>query len=95
MRVQLVERQIRVNEAVVSAELGDEAVLLNVDTGLYYGLGEAELIVWQLIGQGASEPEILARLLDEFDVDVDQLKADLSGFLKTLTERGIIEVISK
>ena len=81
MRVQLTGRQFRVNEGIVLAELGDEAVLLNVDTGLYYGLGRAELVVWGLVSEGAPEEEILARLLDEFEVDVRQLEADLSEFL--------------
>lgn len=87
-------RPIHVNDAVVSAELGDEAVLLNVETGLYFGLGEEELLVWNLLSEGATIEEIVRRFLDEFDVEEAQIRADLSSFIEKLIERELVRVQS-
>lgn len=88
----LVSSRIQINEAVVSAELEDEAVLLNVETGLYFGLGEAELLVWTLLGDGLSVEEIHQRLLEEYDVEAEQLRSDLNGLIGALIERELVRV---
>lgn len=90
--MRMLGRQFRVSDAVVAAELGDEAVLLNVETGLYFGLGEAEVIVWHMLGDGASEDEIIGRLLDTYEVDASQLRVDLTQFLETLLERNLLQL---
>ena len=89
--MQMTGQRIRISEAVVCAELDDEAVLLNVETGLYFGLGEAEFLVWQLISDGATEEQMVASLHDTYEVGADQLREDIHDFLTTLEERGLIE----
>lgn len=86
-------RELRVSPAVVAAELDNEGVLLNVETGVYFGLGEAEQEIWTLLTQGATEGEIFQTLADEYDVDPAQLSADLAAFLEALAKNDLIETI--
>ncbi len=80
-------------ESVICADLEGEAVLLNVETGIYFGLDAIGTRIWGLLEQGASEGEILARMLEEYDVEPNHLKSDLSDFLRLLqTNRLVREV---
>jgi hypothetical protein len=55
------------NESVVYAELDDEAVLLNVETGLYFGLDPIGVQIWKLLTDGVSKDQIADRLLSVDD----------------------------
>ena len=84
-------RRIRTNESVVSAELDSEAVLLNVETGIYFGLDELGSRVWSLIEGGRQEDEIVDSLLLEYEVQPAQLCTDVAAFVTHLIEKGLVE----
>jgi hypothetical protein len=88
--VQVIQRKLIASTAVVAAELDQEAVLLNVETGLYFGLDAVGAEVWKLLEQGATEHEIMEHLLAEFDVEPSQLRADMREFLDQLLSHGLI-----
>jgi hypothetical protein len=80
------------NESVVCAELDGEAVLLNVESGLYFGMDAVGTQIWGLLTQGATEEEITARILEEYEATPEQVRADLIEFLGLLQEKGLITV---
>ncbi len=84
-----------VSDSVVCAELDGEAVLLNVDSGIYYGLNVLGTRIWQLLVEGLDEEAIHRQLLDEYDVDRTQLQTDVSDFLAALIARGLLHVASE
>ena len=79
-----------INESVVSAELDDEVILLNVESGVYFGLDAIGTRIWSALEQGATEQAIYTQLFDEYDVDPDQLRKDISSFLEMLREQGLV-----
>lgn len=87
----LVDRKHRINDAVVSAELDQEAVLLNVEAGTYFGLDAVGTRIWQLLEQGLCEEDICNTLFDEYDVDLAQVKQDVSEFLERLAAHGLLQ----
>ncbi|MGH2457754.1 MAG: PqqD family protein [Chloroflexota bacterium] len=82
-------RKLTINETVVCAELDDEMVLLNVETGIYFGLDAVGTQIWTLLTEGATEDEIVARLLDEYEVPAPELRGDVSSFLDDLQAKGL------
>lgn len=91
MEEQLIEAgRFQVSEAVVSAELGGEGVLLDIATGLYYGLDETGSQIWRLVREGLGASDICDRLLSEYDVDPERLRTDITGFLDQLEQNGLI-----
>ena len=74
-------RRFVVDDDVVFAELNDEAILLNVTTGIYYGLNALGTEIWGLLAEGVGEDEINLRLFEEYDVTPAQLAADVNEFL--------------
>jgi hypothetical protein len=90
-RVKVLNRRLRVNGSVVSAELENEAVLLNVETGIYFGIDAVGTEIWKLLEEGATEDEIVARLLEEYDVEAAELRTDVIEFLDVLQKNGLAQ----
>ena len=76
----------------ISSELGDEAVILNLDSGVYYGLNEVGARVWELIQQPQSFSELLRVLLEEYDVSMEACRHDLTTMLLDLKSADLVEV---
>ena len=87
--MQGVRQRIAVNESVVFAELDEEVVLLNVETGVYFGLDAIGARIWTLLAGGADEDNVCERLLDEYEVDVREVRADVASFLDLLVAKGL------
>jgi hypothetical protein len=82
-------QRVAASETVVYAELDDEIVLLNVESGIYFGLDVVGARIWTLLAEGMNEEEMCERLQDEFAVDARELRADLAEFLDLLVARGL------
>lgn len=79
-----------VNPAVVFADLDGEAVLLNTETGFYFGLDGAGALIWAMLVDGASEEAIVERLLARFAVEPERARADLAAFLDQLLAKRLL-----
>ena len=86
------ESRISVPEEVFFRETGGEAVLLNMESGKYYGLDEVGTRMWTWLAQhGRVEPAYRA-LLDEYDVTEEQLRQDLLRLIDELASYGLLQV---
>lgn len=75
---------------VVFRELEGEAVVLNLDTGIYFGLNATGLRMWQLIEQHRTLDRVLALLAREFDAPAAELEADLLAWVSQLEDQGLL-----
>lgn len=76
---------------VVFRTVGTESILLDLEGGLYYGLDEVGTRVWMLLADLSGE-DVCRRLVQEFDVTLDQARADVAALIDQLVERGLLEV---
>lgn len=76
----------------LSCDLREEAVLLNLQSGTYFGLNPLGARVWELIQRPAKVSFIKDELLREYNVDADQCEADLLSFLKQLQSHELVKV---
>lgn len=76
----------------VSADLAGEAVILNLKSGVYYGLNEVGGRVWQLLQEPRTVAAIRDTLLEEYEVDRDLCDRDLLAVLQELATAELIEV---
>ena len=51
----------------------------------------AGAVLWQSLVEGATRDELLARILEEFDVEDDVAARDLDAFLAELASLGLLE----
>lgn len=85
--------RVAINESVIHAEFEDEAMLLNVESGVYFGLDGVGTRVWELLAESPTEEEIISQLLTEFEADPAQLRADVTAFLQLLAFKGLIREV--
>jgi hypothetical protein len=83
---------IRIPDHVVYREFEGEAIVLELESGTYFGLDEVGARVWRLIAEGTSRDDIVARLMTEYDVEEPRLRADLDGLLAELARRRLVEL---
>jgi hypothetical protein len=82
--------QYAVHPSVICRELGGETVLLNLVSGIYYGLDAVGTRVWQLLVEGRTIAGMCEAMLEEYDVAPDVLNADIVRLVGELRERGIV-----
>ena len=85
---------VRVSPEVVFKELGGEAVLLDLASGIYFGLDETSTRLWQLIEAHRSLRRAYDEMLVEFDVEPARLQSELLAFVHDLTSRSLVSLDS-
>ena len=86
------ETRVTVPPGVMFRDLDGEAVVLELESGRYYGLNETGTRMWLLLQEhGAVEPALRA-LLAEYDVEEERLREELMSFVETLSVQRLLEV---
>ncbi|MEK6633437.1 MAG: PqqD family protein [Nitrospirota bacterium] len=71
-------------------DIADEAVVLNLSTGIYFGLDSVGTRIWHLLAEhGSSEPVVNA-LLAEYDVEEGRLRRDVEALIQQLLDKGLV-----
>jgi len=76
----------------VSCDLSGEAAILNLKSGVYFGLNAVGASIWKLIQEPKTVKEIQEALLEEYDVDPDRCEQDILELLQELSTNGLIEI---
>ncbi|MGH9668630.1 MAG: PqqD family protein [Terriglobales bacterium] len=76
----------------VSCVVGEEAVILHLKDGTYYGLNAVGATVWNLIQQPRTVAELRDSVLRQYEVERSQCEQDLTRLLQELTEAGLIDI---
>lgn len=76
-----------------TATVDGEAIVLNVASGVYFGLNPVATRIWHLIGDGAAEDSIVRILLAEYEVEEPRLRADVVATLRQLESDGLVDVV--
>jgi len=89
------EERLTAPEHVMFRELDGEAVLLNLQNEMYYGLDEVGTRMWQLLTTSDSVQAAMDTMLEEFDVSPETLEKDVAKMIKELLEQGLLESVDK
>lgn len=76
----------------ISCDLAGEAAILNVKSGIYYGLDPVGARIWTLMQQPRAVAEIQNAITGEYDVEPAQCARDLRTLLEELLAEGLIEI---
>jgi len=72
--------------------LDQESVLLNLNTEKYFGLDAVGTRMWQLLTGSPTIEAACVQLLEEYQVDSETLRSNLSELLDHLAENGLIAI---
>jgi hypothetical protein len=81
---------LRAGDDVVFRELDGEAVILNLASGLYFGLDETGTRIWRLIEEHGELRTVLAAMCDEYDAPPETIERDLMTLVAALAEKGLL-----
>jgi hypothetical protein len=87
------ETVIRVSPDQISADIGGEAVLLQLQRGQYYGLNQIGAQVWKLLQKGPTSVAALQKfVIERYEVEPAECAHDLQVLLRNMAEAGLIEI---
>ena len=84
--------KVSIPDSVLSTELHDEGVLLNLETGEYFGLDGVGMEMWKVLRANGDVGAARAALLELYDVAEDVLAKDLDELIAKLAERKLLFV---
>ncbi|TYL38892.1 PqqD family protein [Natronococcus pandeyae] len=75
----------------VSTELEGEQVILQLETGTYYGVDGIGPFVWERLQEPITIDELCRSVVVEYDVDRRRVETDLEALLVDLEKARLIE----
>lgn len=76
---------------VVSRRVGDEIVLVNLQSDQMYSLNVTGARTWELLGEGHDPDAIEATLSDEFGVDRAEARRELDTLIDDLAREQLVD----
>jgi hypothetical protein len=78
---------------VMSRLVGEETVLLDLASGMYFGLDGVGKTIWESISMDRNLAETIDAVVTEYDVEKERAEADVIEFTSSLVERGLLKCI--
>lgn len=78
---------------VMSSEVGDETMMMDIDRGMYYAFNPVSSRIWALLEKPISLQAICKQLLQEYEIEALQCEQEVKQFLSQLLDRKIITVV--
>ncbi|MGE5458834.1 MAG: lasso peptide biosynthesis PqqD family chaperone [Methanobacterium sp.] len=77
-------------EELVLAELDGKVVMMSIENGQYYGLDEVGSIIWEMMNEPVQVKDVIARLVQEYEVTQEECEKDVLAFLKKMHDKKLI-----
>ena len=76
---------------VMSRLVDDETVLLDLKSGMYFGLDGVGKRIWESVSEGKSLGETAATIAAEYEVEEARAQSDVIEFASELIDRGLLK----
>ena len=77
---------------VLGCELQDEEIILDLKSGVYFGLDSMGTRLWALIQEPILVRDVCEVILDEYEVDREECERDLCAFFREMAVNGLVEI---
>lgn len=84
------ESNVAISSDVVSRDLEGEAVILNLESGTYFGLDPVGTRIWSLLQASGSLRRAFDVMLQEYDVAPQKLEDDMLRLVRELCAKGLL-----
>lgn len=93
MQTMTLNDRVRIPEEVVFHKVEEEMVLLNLETGFYYGLDLVGSRMWKLLAEKGSLRAVFETMAEEYEVAPEELQRDILHLVQELQAKRLIEVV--
>ena len=77
--------------ALIGADVADEAILLDVDSGYFFQLNRTGARIWAFFEQPRTMGALCEHMAASHRVDVEDCRRDVTEFVADLIERGVLK----
>jgi len=78
------------NKAIVQSKIGEEVVMLDMDSGFYFGLNSVASVIWGILANAIGFEALIDQLMTQFDVERALCEADTLELLDQMLDKNII-----
>ncbi len=82
------------NKAIVQSKIGEEVVMLDMDSGFYFGLNSVASVIWGILANAIGFEALIDQLMTQFDVERSLCETDTKELLDQLLEKNIIRKVA-
>jgi hypothetical protein len=86
------DSRVKLSGDVLFQELQGDSVLLDMQTGVYFGLDRVGTRIWGLLGEHNIVSEVVAAMTEEFDVAPERCSEDVLALVAKLQEQGLLSI---
>ena len=86
------ESRIVLSKDQASCDLAGETAVVNLRSGVYFGLDAMGTHVWELLREPVTFRGLCDALIREYDVDGSRLESDMRAFLNELADHGLVDI---
>ena len=77
------------------SEMNDEAVILSLKNGKYYGVNAVGVLTWKtIVHQNSTLDEIVSVVMSRYDIDQDTCRREITAFLDGMLNEELIEIVN-
>jgi hypothetical protein len=80
------------NGDLVSAPMGNELAMMDMDSGKYFVLDKVAAAVWEVIETPTAVRALCERLREQFSVSEERCVADVIPFLEKLAAKNLVRI---
>ena len=77
----MIERFIQ-NKEIVQSKIGEEVVMLDMESGFYFGLNSVASVIWGLLADEICFDKLIDQLMAQFNVERALCEADTLELLE-------------
>ncbi|HET6567340.1 MAG TPA: PqqD family peptide modification chaperone [Rhodothermales bacterium] len=81
------------SDALTTADFGEEAVILNLDSGKYFTVNEVGARILNIASRPIRVRDLVDRIRSEYDAPTEQLERDVLVFLEKMTRADLIRYV--
>ena len=75
---------------VMARQVGEETIILDLASGMYFGLDAVGARMWQLMGEGKTLADVVVAMLAEYDAPIEEIERDVVELAEMLDSRHLI-----
>lgn len=94
-KINLTDKALVQCEGFVASDMDGETVMMHIQSGKYYNLGEVGGKIWSMMQSPVALEEIVQRLMEEYEIEQDTCRQQVSTFLVRLHGEGLIQTTER
>jgi hypothetical protein len=81
------------SKQIVESKIADEVVMLDMDSGFYFGLNSVASDIWTMLENPISVGEIVVSLLAQYEVDQATCNAETKEIIEEMLKHRLVQIL--